>query len=82
MERPVLSQSEIVCTVTILAVQGDTLFSLYRERARRRPFAFRKSALGLAESAHVVERISDVRVLYGFVVTGRKAGSRMLWFLR
>ena len=82
MERPILSQSQIVCKVAILAVQGDTPFSLYRKRARRWPLAFRSSALGLAASAHVVERIYDVRVLYGFVVTGRKAVSRMLWFLR
>ena len=64
-QQPVLSQSEIVCTVTIFEMQGDTHFSLCREcsRARRRALAFRKSVLGRAASAHIVERTSDLREL-------------------
>ena len=56
----ILSQSEVVCTVVILEEQGGTPFSLCRERlrARRRALTFRKSALGRAASAHVVERTS------------------------
>ena len=56
--RPVLGQSEIVCTVPILDVQGDTAISLCRERslARRRALAFRRGALGRAARAHIVER--------------------------
>ena len=42
--RPELGQSEIVCTVAILDIQGDTAISLCRERslARRRALAFMK----------------------------------------
>ena len=56
----VLSQLEVVYMVALLEAQGDTLFSLCRgrSRARRRVFAFRKSVLGRAASAHVVERTS------------------------
>ena len=58
--RPVLGQSEIVCTVAILDVQGDTAISLCRERslARRRALAFRSGVLGRAARAHIVERTS------------------------
>ena len=58
--HPALSQSEVVYTVAILEAQGDKPFSLCRgrSRARRRALAFRKSALGRAASAHVVERTS------------------------
>ena len=58
--RPVLGQSEIVCTVAILYVQSDTSISLCRERslARRRALAFRRGALGRAARAHIVERTS------------------------
>ena len=51
--RPVLGQSEIVCTVAILDVQGDTATSLSRES--RRALAFRRGALGRAARAHIVE---------------------------
>ena len=56
--HPVLSQSEVVYTVAILEAQGDTPFSLCRgrSRVRRRALAFKKSALGRAANAHVVER--------------------------
>ena len=60
--RPVLGQSEIVCTVAILSVQGETAISPCRKRslARRRALAaFRKGALGRAARAHLVERTSD-----------------------
>ena len=59
--RPVLGQSEIVCTVAILDVQGDTAISLCRERsmARRRALTFRRGALGRAARAHIVERTSE-----------------------
>ena len=62
---PVLGQLEIVCTVAILDVQGDTAISLCRERslAHRRALAFRRGALGRAVRAHIVERTS------GFVLT-------------
>ena len=58
--RPLLGQSEIVCTVAILDVQGDIVISLCRERslARRRTLAFRKGVLGRAARAHIVERTS------------------------
>ena len=48
--RPALGQSEIVCTVAIFDVHGDTAISLCRERslARRRALAFRRGALGRA----------------------------------
>ena len=60
--RPVLGQSEIVCTVAILDVEGDTASSLCRESslARRRALAFRRGALGRAVGAHIVERTSVV----------------------
>ena len=56
--RPVLGQSEIVCTVAILDVQGDIDISLCRERslARRRALAFRRVALGRAARAHIVKQ--------------------------
>ena len=56
--RPVLGQSEIVCTVAILEVQGDTAINLCRERllARRRALAFRRGALGRAVRTHIAER--------------------------
>ena len=58
--RPLLGQSEIVCTVAKLDLQGDTAISLCRERslARRQALAFRKGALGRAARAHIVERTS------------------------
>ena len=58
--RPVLGQSEIVCTVAILDIQGDTAINLCRERSltRRRALAFRRGALGRAARAHIVERTS------------------------
>ena len=58
--RPVLGQSDFFCTVAILNVQGDTTFSLCRERplAHRRALAFRTGALGRAARAHIVERTS------------------------
>ena len=45
--RPVFGQSEIVCMVAILDVQGNTAISLCRERslARRRALGFRKGVL-------------------------------------
>ena len=54
--HPVLDQSEIVCTVAILNVQGDTTISLWRERslARRRALAFRRGALGRASRAYTL----------------------------
>ena len=60
--RPVLGQSEIVFTVAILDVQGETPISLCRERslARGRALAFRRGMLGRAERAHIVERTSGV----------------------
>ena len=60
----VLGQSEIVCTVAILAVQGDTAISLRRERslARRRAHSFRRGALGRAARAHIVERTSGMQI--------------------
>ena len=63
--RPVLGQSEIVCTVAILDVQGDTAISLCRERslARRRALAFRRGR----SVAHILDRTSgtnrDLRCL-------------------
>ena len=56
----VLGQSQIVCTVAILDVQGDTAISLCRERsmARRRVLAFRRGSLGRAARTHIVERTS------------------------
>ena len=61
--RPVLGQSEIVCTVAILDVQGDTAISLCRELslARGRALAFESGALGRAMRAHIVERTSGMR---------------------
>ena len=58
--RPVLGQPEIVFTVAILDVQGDIAISLCRERslASRRLLAFRRSVLGRAARAHIVERTS------------------------
>ena len=50
--RPVLGQSEIVCTVAILDVQGDTAISLCREHS---PACQRRGALGRAARAHIVE---------------------------
>ena len=63
-QRPVLGQSEIVCTVAILDVQGDTDISLCRERslARWRVLAFRRGTLGRAARVHIVERTSIVPV--------------------
>ena len=63
--HPVLGKSEIVCTVAILDVQGDTAISLCREHslARRRALAFRRGALGRAARAHIAERTSG-RVIY------------------
>ena len=62
--RPVLGQSEIVCTVAILDVQGDTAISLCRERllARRRALAFGRGALGRAARAHIIESTSGYRM--------------------
>ena len=59
---PVLGQSEIVCTVAILDVQGDTAISLCRDcsLACRRALAFRRGVLGRAARAHIVERSSVV----------------------
>ena len=58
--RPVLGQSEIVCTVAILDVQGVTAISLCREcsLARRRALAFRRGMFGRVARAHIVERTS------------------------
>ena len=66
MTAPVLGQSEIVCMVTILDVQGDTAIGLCREcsLARRRALAFRRGALGLAARAHIVERTSGPIRMY------------------
>ena len=60
--RRVLGQSEIVCMVAIMDVQGDTAISLCHERslARRQALAFRRGALGGAARAHIVERTSDL----------------------
>ena len=60
--RPVLGQSEIVCTVALLEVQGDTASSLCSERSlvRRRALAFWRDALGRAARTHIVERTSGV----------------------
>ena len=60
LRRPVLGQSEIVCTVAILDLQGDTAISMCRERslAPRRALAFRRGVLGRAARAHIVERTS------------------------
>ena len=54
--RPVLGQSEIVCTVAVLDVQCDTAISLCS--GRRRALAFRRGALDRAARAHIVERTS------------------------
>ena len=58
--RPVLGQSEIVCTVAIFDVQCDKDISLCHEHslARRRALAFRRGALGSVVRAHIVERTS------------------------
>ena len=57
---PGLSLSEIVCTVAILDVQGDTAISLCRacSLVRRRALAFSRDASGRAARAHIVERTS------------------------
>ena len=62
--RPVLGQSEIVCTVAMLDVQGDTAISLCRKHslARRHALAFRRGALG---RAHIV-LATWTQVPYGF----------------
>ena len=54
--RPVLGQSEIVCTVAILDVQVDTAIIMCRKRS----LAFRRGALGRAARAHIVERTSGL----------------------
>ena len=61
--RPVLGQSEIVCIVAILDVQGYTAISLCRERSlvRQRALAFRSGALGRAARAYIVERTSGLK---------------------
>ena len=58
--RLVLGQSEIVCRIAILDVQGDTAISRCRERAlvRWRAPAFRRGALGRAAPAHIIEHTS------------------------
>ena len=58
--RLVLGQPEMVCTVNILDVQGDTAINLCRERSlvRRRVLAFRRGALSRAARALIVERTS------------------------
>ena len=60
--RPLLGQSEIVCTVAILDVQCDIAISLCREGSltRRRALAFWRGALGRAARSHIVERTSDI----------------------
>ena len=68
--RQILGQSEIVCTVTILEVQGDTAINLCRERllARRRALAFRRGALRRAARAHIVERTSGYRMFVSYKI--------------
>ena len=57
LRPPVLGQSEIVCRVAMLDLQGDTAISMCRERllARRRALAFRRGALGRTARADIVE---------------------------
>ena len=63
---PVLGQSEIVCAVAILDVQGDTASSLCREcsLACRRALVYRRGVLGRETRAHIVERTSGNDLQY------------------
>ena len=75
--RPVLDQSENVCTVAILNVQGDITISLCHERslARRRALAFRRGALGRTARPYIVENTSDKL----YLANGQYRILRLMW---